>query len=147
MVPGASLTLGEHATTITVEAPGARDLFVRIPVVVHVTDGVAAGFEASVIHAAPGEAIDFHDLSVGAVTTWEWDFGDGGTDARQDATHVYRTAGTYTVSLTVRSSDGRTDQAVKDRYIVIDEKGSGKSDAGQDDDAGSTLERSLGCGQ
>jgi len=38
--------------------------------------------------------------------TWEWDFGDGSTDAGQNITHTYDAAGTYTVVLTVTNECG-----------------------------------------
>ena len=44
---------------------------------------------------------DFYDLSLGAPTTWAWDFGDGNTSTEQNPTHTYAAAGTYTVSLAV----------------------------------------------
>jgi PKD repeat protein len=49
-------------------------------------------------------SVDFTDLSTGA-SSWAWDFGDGNTSTQQNPTHVYASAGTYTVTLTV---DGNT---------------------------------------
>ena len=36
---------------------------------------------------------------------WLWDFGDGNTSTEQNATHIYRHAGNYTVILTVTDSE------------------------------------------
>ncbi len=44
--------------------------------------------------------------SDGAVVSWQWDFGDGATSTDQHPTHVYGSAGTYTVTLTVTDDDG-----------------------------------------
>jgi len=44
--------------------------------------------------------IQFTDLSTGAPTSWLWSFGDGETSTEQNPVHTYRSAGTYTVSLT-----------------------------------------------
>ncbi|MEM7037219.1 MAG: PKD domain-containing protein, partial [Bacteroidota bacterium] len=46
----------------------------------------------------------FTDLSVGSVTSWQWDFGDGNGSTQTNPNHIYATAGTYTVCLAV--SDG-----------------------------------------
>jgi PKD repeat protein len=42
-----------------------------------------------------------------ANTTYQWDFGDGGTSGQQNPTYTYSQAGTYTVALTV-ASQGNT---------------------------------------
>jgi gliding motility-associated-like protein len=67
--------------------------------------------------AAPScetEIISFSDLSVanaGNVTGWQWNFGDPGsgasnTSSLQNPSHVFATAGTYNVSLTVTTDKG-----------------------------------------
>jgi len=54
---------------------------------------------------APYDAL-FEDLSVGQITTWLWDFGDGTTSTAQQPTHRYELPGTYDVSLTVAGPFG-----------------------------------------
>ncbi|MCK5415330.1 MAG: PKD domain-containing protein, partial [Thermoplasmata archaeon] len=44
----------------------------------------------------------------GLVSGYYWDFGDGAGDNGWNVTHVYTTAGTYTIRLTVMDDDGRT---------------------------------------
>jgi len=39
---------------------------------------------------------------------WLWDFGDGNASTEQNATHIYRYAGNYTVILTVTDSEQNT---------------------------------------
>ncbi|MBO3799677.1 MAG: PKD domain-containing protein, partial [Candidatus Brockarchaeota archaeon] len=39
----------------------------------------------------------------------EWDFGDGERGSGVEVTHVYKKAGTYTVTLTVKDYAGNTD--------------------------------------
>jgi hypothetical protein len=36
--------------------------------------------------------VAFKDLSVGKVTSWKWDFGDGETSTEQNPLHVYKDA-------------------------------------------------------
>jgi PKD repeat protein len=49
--------------------------------------------------------VQFTDRSSGA-TTWNWDFGDGGTSTEQNPSHTYTTSGTYKVTLSVSGTDG-----------------------------------------
>lgn len=58
----------------------------------------------------------FIDKSIGA-TSWAWDFGDGGTSALQQPSHVYAGTGTYNVSLTV--SNGTCTHTTKKPVRVI----------------------------
>ncbi|MBS4062572.1 MAG: PKD domain-containing protein, partial [Bacteroidetes bacterium] len=50
------------------------------------------------------------------VTSWLWNFGDGGTSTQQNPSHVYNAVGNYTVSLTV--GDGVT-QATETKIAYI----------------------------
>jgi len=47
----------------------------------------------------------------GSIAAYQWDFGDGTEGSGVTVTHVYRTAGTYRASLTVRDDDGASAQA------------------------------------
>jgi PKD repeat protein len=53
-----------------------------------------------------GLSTDFNDTSLDNPTSWSWNFGDGGTDNVQNPTHIFTTAGTYTVQLTVTNAAG-----------------------------------------
>lgn len=60
---------------------------------------------------------DFHDSSFLA-TSWNWNFGDGGTSTLEDPTHIYAIDSTYSVSLTVtNSSTGCTNTVVNPVFI------------------------------
>jgi PKD repeat protein len=50
--------------------------------------------------------VAFEDQSTNNPTSWTWSFGDGQTSRQQNPTHTYSTAGTYTVTLTVRNAIG-----------------------------------------
>lgn len=52
--------------------------------------------------------IQFLDRSSGNITHWKWDFGDGNTSTQQHPDHHYRTAGEWTVILTVSSPNGQS---------------------------------------
>jgi PKD repeat protein len=46
----------------------------------------------------------------GKITAWNWDFGDGNVGSGPTPTHIYTTAGTYPVRLTVTDDVGSTDE-------------------------------------
>ncbi len=64
-------------------------------------------------------SIDFIDRSVGA-TGWSWDFGDGTNSDQSSPTHIYATAGVYTVTLTV--TNGICNHLVQKSIQIIQEK-------------------------
>ncbi len=68
-----------------------------------------ADFEFSPAQPSAGQTVQFTDKSQdpdGRVQSWSWDFGDGTTSTEQNPTHIYRTAGTFTVKLVVTDDKG-----------------------------------------
>lgn len=64
-------------------------------------------------------SVRFTDTSIGSPTSWNWDFGDGGTSTTQNPTHTYATAGAFTVTLTV-SNATTIDTASQVIDVVVD---------------------------
>ena len=64
--------------------------------------------------------VSFFDRTEGDVSTWRWDFGDGGTSHQIDPTHEYRQPGYYSVTLTVSGPKG-TDTLTRLGYIFVSE--------------------------
>jgi PKD repeat protein len=60
----------------------------------------------------------FANLSAGDLTSWEWDFGDGGTSTQRNPSHTYTGVGSYTVSLTATSIFG-SDTETKSDYVTV----------------------------
>lgn len=81
-----------------------------------------AAFSADKTGVAPGQQVQFTDLSTGDPTAWSWDFdNDGVVDSTtQNPTHAYTAEGFYTVSLTVTNSEG-SDTETKENYIHVSE--------------------------
>lgn len=50
--------------------------------------------------------VAFKDLSVGSVTSWKWDFGDGSSSTDQHPQHAYAKPGSYVIILDVTGPDG-----------------------------------------
>ena len=64
--------------------------------------------------------VDFTGTSTGAPTSVLWTFGDGQTSsAGLTVSHVYQTAGTFTVTLAVTTATG-TSSVTKSNYITVD---------------------------
>lgn len=55
----------------------------------------------------------FSDLSIstGSISSWYWDFGDGDSSTDESPSHTYAADGTYSVSLTITTSDGCSNTA------------------------------------
>ena len=52
--------------------------------------------------------VAFKDQSVGKVTAWKWDFGDGGSSTEQNPQHAYTRAGDFVVTMEVEGPEGKS---------------------------------------
>ena len=57
--------------------------------------------------------------SIGGITTWTWDFGDGTTSNERNPAHTYQETGSYTVSLALVGPGG-SDTETKKGYLQLD---------------------------
>jgi PKD repeat protein len=85
---------------------GAQQGMIEFNICDQVTPGCQAAFQAYTDSAGT----HFIDYSVGIITHWGWDFGDGGATIitfpqNPNVTHQYGASGTYTVTLSVWSDD------------------------------------------
>jgi len=82
-----------------------------------------ANFSATPRTGNTGLRVSFTDLSttIGteAITSWQWNFGDGGRSTERNPVHTYLASGPFDVSLTVTSSGGSHTRTRSD-YIFID---------------------------
>ena len=69
---------------------------------------------------APVQFSYISNIPQGVINQWSWNFGDGGLSSNQNPTHIYSTAGTYTVSLTITSNFGCS--ATQIQTIIISNK-------------------------
>lgn len=63
----------------------------------------------------PGR-VQFIDRSQQYPTSWLWNFGDGATSSDESPVHVYKTAGSYTVTLTATNNAG-SNTKIANNYI------------------------------
>ncbi len=77
-----------------------------------------ADFSGAPLVGAPSLSVSFADASTGSPTSWEWNFGDGGSSTAQNPGHDYTSAGSYAVSLTAANAGGE-DTEVKPDYVTV----------------------------
>lgn len=77
-----------------------------------------AAFSASPTSGAPPLVVQFTDRSIGTVTSWRWNFGDGSNDTAQNPSHAYVNPGYYTVALEVKGPGGR-DTTSRSTCVVV----------------------------
>jgi gliding motility-associated-like protein len=53
-----------------------------------------------------GEAVAFTGISAGAISGWQWSFGDGSSSNLQNVSHSYSSGGTYSVILSAVDGNG-----------------------------------------
>ncbi len=83
------------------------------------SSGTAAaypGFTVGQPMGYPPHTVSFTDTSTGSITSYDWDFGDGGTSTATDPTHEFTAVGSYTVRLTL---NGTTSSEVNDAVVVV----------------------------
>lgn len=91
-------------TTYSVLATSAYGCTATTTVIVSTANSPIVNFSAPGV--CVGDTTYFTDLSTianGNIVSWLWDFGDGNISTNQNPTHVYTSAGTYNVSLTLVS--------------------------------------------
>ncbi len=64
---------------------------------------------ANVCFPLPMTLVDGSTVQGGAITQWQWNFGDGTTGVLPFTAHLYANAGVYLVTLAVQSSEGCRD--------------------------------------
>ncbi len=104
---------GNEAPGYEAVSGGSIGMFV---VLVEPAGGPAADFSATPLSGSTPLEVSFTDLSDGNISSWAWDFGDGGSSDLQNPTHTYSSEGSYTVTLSVDGADG-ADSLVRTDYI------------------------------
>lgn len=105
------VTQGKYDITLTVTSADGitnamtKSIEVTAPVVINENIPIAK-FSASAKRGYVPLSVTFIDLSANVPTSWLWSFGDGQTSAEKNPTHIYTTAGSYTVTLTAINGAG-----------------------------------------
>ncbi len=117
--PGNTYLWSNGATTQTITVNNAGTYSVIITDANGCSGTVITAVNVNVIPVADftphdvciNDATYFNDISsvtIGSITGWQWDFGDGNVSQQQNPVHTYAFPGNYTVNLTVTSDQGCT---------------------------------------
>jgi gliding motility-associated-like protein len=115
---GSAANLGTNVITLTGTDNGAPPASTTSLIVIQVVNAPSVSFSFS--PASPAQApanVQFTANTPGAVN-WFWDFGDGGTSAAQNPSHVFTGDSVYIVTLTAYLPSGCSATAV-DSFEVI----------------------------
>lgn len=98
-----------------------QDVIVSMPTAIIDYELTGANVNAQGDYTCPPVFATFADSSVsyGAVTDWNWNFGDGKFSTLQDPSNTYVFAGTYTVSLAITNEYGCTSDTALIDYLTI----------------------------
>lgn len=105
----------------TTDSAGRRSPHATAMTVTVAHQGPSASFSPpqGAMAGYPAEFDDASSQGDDAITSWQWNFGDGSTSSGQYVTHTYEQAGTYTATLTVSAADGQT-SSVSNQVDVAD---------------------------
>ena len=112
---------GTYNVVLTVTGPGGTATATQAIIVKVATSSVppVAIFAADTVTGPAPLLVNFSDSSTGAVSSWSWNFGDGGMSTSRNPTHTYTQAGVYTVTLVVSGSAG-SDTLSRTGYVQVD---------------------------
>lgn len=114
-------SVGTYDVKLKVTGPGGQHTATRTGFVVVQPENqskLAALFTADVRQGTVPVTVQFTDQSSGAITAWQWSFGDGVISTERHPAHTYTTAGTYTVELSI-SGVGLPDKRTEIGYITV----------------------------
>jgi len=114
------LDAGAYSVTLTVTGPGGSDTLTRTNYIDVAEPPPVANLSGTPTSGTAPLAVAFADVSTGAVTSWNWDFGDSNTSTVQHPNHTYLAVGTYSVTLTV-TGPGGSDALTRTNYIDVTE--------------------------
>lgn len=78
----------------------------------------SAAFTAESASGTAPLTVNFTDQSTNSPTSWQWNFGDGGSSTQQNPVHTYQNTGSYTVQLIANNSSGSGTE-IKTDYISV----------------------------
>lgn len=115
---------GTYTVQLTVtDATGSNTKTVTNYITVTATPTVNFTGDSSV--SCPPKSVAFNNLTSlnsSGTASYIWDFGDGTTSATIAPTHIYNTAGNYSVTLVVTNGVGCTSTLTKSNYIPVVQK-------------------------
>lgn len=127
------VTPGTYDVSLRIENFDGEDVEIKTGYITVLPPPVA-DFTADVTSGPAPLTVHFTDQTTNAPTSWAWDFDNNGIvdSTEQNPTHVYNSAGTYTVKLTATTNNGVSDDEIKEGYIHVTTSGSPSWDLNND---------------
>lgn len=105
------------SVSITVSAPPIDDKAPQAVITVSPSGSIIA---ATPCRFAGSQSLPSTEDDV--ITSYHWDFGDGGAASGEKTSHTFSNPGSYTITLTVRDSNGKTGQSTRTIHVVSREE-------------------------
>src|SRR5438552_2719993 len=114
-------TAGTFTVTLTVTDSSTPTQSKTASHTVMVASALTADFTSSPSNPTTGQTVTFTSTVNGGTTpyAYSWSFGDGGTSSVANPTHVYATAGPFTVTLMVSDSSTPAQSATPSHTVTI----------------------------
>lgn len=121
--PGAFLVTPSQPTTYVVTVSSTCGEAVTDSIFIDLNPPPTVALQGDDNNICVPQTIQFTDLSITGnpndpITSWYWTFGDGTSSTQQNPSHLYISPGTYSVTLTVSTSDGCTNNSVTAPFII-----------------------------
>ena len=115
---------GSYGVSLTVTGPGGSATQALPNPITVIPPPPTVDFTASQTKGVTPLAVSFTPATTGIITSWQWSFGDGTTNAGTGstvpaATKSYANAGSYSVSLTVTGPGGSVTQTLANPITVV----------------------------
>lgn len=113
------LNSGSYTVTLIVTNDDGTNTYTSTNFIT-VFEDPSSNLESNINEGCGAFPVIFTDLSTegdGAITQWNWDFGDGGYSDSQNPTHTYDDVGIYDVSLSVTDNNGCNSVFTIEEYI------------------------------
>ncbi|MEO6452780.1 MAG: PKD domain-containing protein [Ginsengibacter sp.] len=114
-------TPGQYTVQLIISNAADRDTITKVQYITVYAKPVTE-FSASAVTGCFPLPVSFKDMSTagsGDISKWEWDFGDGINATGANPQHIYKSQGSFNVSLRVTNSFGCTNSITKSQYIQI----------------------------
>ncbi|RXK86549.1 PKD domain-containing protein [Filimonas effusa] len=109
-----------NVTLITYNAGGCSDTLTQ-PRLIHIGPSRITGIANLPYSGCAPKTIEMSAITDGAQTptSWLWNFGDGATSTEARPAHAYTTAGTYDVSVIIKTNKGCSDTFTLQQAVIL----------------------------
>jgi len=111
---------GSYTIKLKVTGSGTGDIdeVTKVDYIKINVDPPVANFVANKVIGGTSTSFQFTGHTVGTITDYLWNFGDGQTSTELSPSHTYSSVGTYTVTFTA-TGPGGSDDEIKTNYITV----------------------------